>query len=127
MDAVLGPLFRHWPWGSFDVETRAWTPAVDMIDRHDEVVMRADLPGLDRMDVELIVAQGVFQLRGERRADAEAPQGNYFCLERWSGRFARTMRLPAGVDPDQMTATVKNGVRRTSRAPAVARFRIVVR
>jgi HSP20 family protein len=84
---------------------------VDLIDRPGEVLVRADLPGLDRDDVRLTVERGVLRLSGVRRTDTEATPGDsYHCVERWAGPFARTLRLPAGVDPTQLTVTLEHGV-----------------
>jgi HSP20 family molecular chaperone IbpA len=100
-----------WPWGRFDVAVSTWSPAVDLIDRPDEVVVRADLPGFDREGVQLTAEPGVLHLRGVRRMNTDTmPGDSYHCVERWSGSFARTIRLPVEVDAGQMTATVTHGV-----------------
>ena len=98
-----------WSSGRFDVAAGAWSPSVDLIDRHDEVVVRVDLPGLGRDGVQLTAEPGVLHVRGARRDDT-MPGDSYHCVERWSGPFARTIRLPAAVDAGQMTATVTHGV-----------------
>jgi HSP20 family molecular chaperone IbpA len=103
----LGP----WPWTRIALGPGAGWPAVDLIDRPGEVVVRADLPGLDRDAVQLTVEPRMLHLRGVREADADATPGDsYQCVERWSGPFDRTIRLPAGVDPDQSTVTLERGV-----------------
>jgi HSP20 family protein len=107
---VLGGGFL-WPGGRFDVGACAWSPPLDLIDRHGEVVLRIDLPGLDRADVQLTVEPGMLHLRGVRGVHADATPGDsYHCAERWCGRFARALPLPAGVDTDQMTAHLEHGV-----------------
>ena len=100
-----------WPWGRFDVAVGMWSPAVDLIDRPEEVVVRADLPGFDREGVQLTAEPGVLHLGGVRRMNTDTmPGDSYHCVERWSGPFARTIRLPAEVDAGQVTATVTHGV-----------------
>jgi HSP20 family protein len=95
---------------------------VDVIDRPGEVLVRADLPGLERDDVRLTVEPGVLRLSGVRRTDADAlPGDSYHCVERWAGPFARTLRLPAGVDTARSTVTLEHGVlevRLPKRVPA---------
>lgn len=104
---ALGP----WPWARVAFDPGVGSPPVDLIDRPGEVLVRADLPGLDRDDVRLTVEPGVLRLSGVRRADAEATPGDsYYCVERWAGPFARTFRLPAGVDTTQLTVTLEHGV-----------------
>jgi HSP20 family protein len=103
----LGP----WPWARVAFGPGAGSPPVDLIDRPGEVLVRADLPGLERDDVRLAVEPGVLRLSGVRRTDAGAmPGDSYHCVERWAGPFARTLRLPAGVDTTQLTVTLEQGV-----------------
>lgn len=110
-ETEVTPGAHAWPWGRFDVAAGAWLPAVDLIDRPGEVVVRADLPGFDREGVQLTAEPGMLHLRGVRRMNADTmPGDSYHCVERWSGPFARTIRLPAEVDMEQMTATVVHGV-----------------
>jgi HSP20 family protein len=114
----LGP----WPWARVAFDPGVGSPPVDLIDRPGEVVVRADLPGLDRDDVRLTVGPGVLRLSGVRRTDADATPGDsYHCVERWAGPFARTLRLPAGADTTQLTVTLEHGVlevRLPKRVPA---------
>ena len=94
-----------------DVTTGPWFPAVDVIERHHEVVVRADLPGVDRDDVQVRAEPGALHLLGVRRMSVDTlPGDSYHCVERWSGPYARTIRLPAAVNAEQMTAAVAHGV-----------------
>jgi HSP20 family molecular chaperone IbpA len=107
---VLGHL-GAWPWARIALGPGTGLPAVDVIDRPSEFVVRADLPGLEREDVQVIVEPRTLHLRGVRGTDAGTTPGDlYQCVERWSGPFARAIRLPAGVDPDQSTVTLAHGV-----------------
>jgi HSP20 family protein len=80
------------------------------VDRKNEVVLRADLPGLTEKDVELTLQNGNLNIRGERKEEKETKEENYYCSERWSGTFFRTLPLPAGVEADKISATFKEGV-----------------
>jgi HSP20 family protein len=110
MDELFGRFFREGPWPRLAGETRGWAPAVDMIDRKDEVVLRADLPGLEQKDIEVSVEQGILTIRGERKEEKEVKEQDYYASERWAGAFARSLALPPGVDVEKITATFKNGV-----------------
>ena len=90
--------------------TRGWSPAVDMIDKKDEIILRADLPGLDQKDINVRVENGVLMINGSRQEEREAREEDYYCCERWSGVFSRSISLPPGVDQDKIRATFKNGV-----------------
>lgn len=110
MEDLLGRFFRDWPWPGRGGEARGWAPAVDLVDRKEEVVLRADLPGLDQKDLEVHVEEGVLTIRGERKGEKEVREEDYYCCERWAGTFARSLALPPGVDPEKIKATFRNGV-----------------
>lgn len=97
----------QWPWGEPE---RGWMPAVDMVERKDEIVVRADLPGLEEKDIEVTVQDGTLMIRGERKEEKEEKAEDYYCCERSYGAFTRTLGLPAGVDADKVKATFSKGV-----------------
>lgn len=99
--------FPQWPWGERE---HGWTPAVDMIDHKDEIVLRADLPGLEDKDIEVTVQDGALTIRGERKEEKEEKKEDYYYSERRYGAFARTLMLPAGVEADKVKATFAKGV-----------------
>jgi|SRR5262245_61794271 len=106
MEEMFGRPLR-WPWGDGE---RGWTPAVDMIDRQDEIMLRVDLPELDEKDIEVTVQDGMVTIRGERKEEKEEKRKDYYYGERTYGAFARTLALPAGVDRDKVKATFTKGV-----------------
>jgi HSP20 family protein len=106
MEDMFGRL-PAWPWGERE---QGWAPAIDMLDRKDEIVLRADLPGLQEKDIEVTVQGGAITIRGERREESEERKEDYYCCERSHGVFARTLPLPTGVDADRVKATFKSGV-----------------
>ncbi len=110
MGDVFGRFFQDWPWAGLTERGRAWVPAVDMIDRPDEVIVRADLPGLEQKDVNVTIQEGVLTVRGERKAEPEEKEEDYYCCERTFGAFARSLSLPPGVDAEKVKATFKNGI-----------------
>jgi HSP20 family protein len=110
MDETFDRWLSGWPWPFGRAETLGGAPAVDVVDRKNEVVLRADLPGLTEKDVELTLQNGNLTIRGERKEEKETKEENYYCSERWSGAFSRTLPLPAGVEADKMSATFKEGV-----------------
>lgn len=110
MEDLFGRFFREWPWARGAGEIRGWAPAVDMMDRKDEVIIRADLPGLEQKDIEVNVGEGALTIRGQRKGDQEVKEENSYYAERWTGSFARSVALPPGVDAEKIRATFKNGV-----------------
>jgi HSP20 family protein len=88
----------------------AFVPAADLAVTGTDIVLTLDVPGLTSDDVSIEVVDNTLIVRGERRRD-DAPEGTQYAhLERGVGRFERSVRLPAGVDPDAVTASLENGV-----------------
>jgi HSP20 family protein len=107
---MVSRMFDDWLSPRMAGEARGWSPAMDMIDRKDEIVLRADLPGLEQKDIQVNVENGMLTIRGTREGEHEAKEDDYYCCERWAGSFSRTITLPPGFDPDMINATFKNGV-----------------
>jgi len=92
------------------LRTLAFVPAADVAVSDSDIVLTFDLPGLTADDVSIEVVDNTLVVRGERRR-ADTPEGTeYAHLERGVGRFERSVRLPADVDPDAVTASLENGV-----------------
>ena len=88
----------------------AWTPAVDIFETEESVVLRADLPGVDLADIDLRIEDSILILRGERKFSKEEKQEDFLRIERSYGSFQRTFRLPGNVDQDHIQATHRDGV-----------------
>jgi HSP20 family protein len=88
-----------------------WTPAVDVFDRQDEIVLNVELPGLTAEDIDIEVDDNVLTIRGERTFDETVEEGRYYRVERQYGQFSRSLTLPQnGVKADAIAATFDNGV-----------------
>lgn len=95
-----------------DVMSRGdWVPAVDIYenDKH-EIVIRAEMPGMKREDIELRVENNTLTLRGERKREAEVRDEQYHRVERAYGAFVRSFSLPSTVDAGHVSAEYKDGV-----------------
>ncbi len=79
-----------------------------MIDRKEELVLRANLPGLEQKDIDVSVEDGMLTIRGERKEEKEAKA--YYCCERWTGAFARSIALSPGVETERVRATFRKGI-----------------
>ena len=87
------------------------TPEVDMYDEGHEIVMKADLPGINKEDLHLdLTAENVLTLSGERKMEETVEKGGIYRSERTYGRFERSFELPADVDYEKITANLKEGV-----------------
>ena len=100
------------PYGDEGIARGAWTPGVDIYENKDEIVLEAELPGMNREDFELTVENNVLTLRGERRFEKKDDTDNYHRVERSYGAFSRSFTLPQTVSPDTAPAEYKNGVLR---------------
>lgn len=98
------------PWRHAPVEARGWGPLVDMVDRKDEVLVRAELPGLRKEDIRVSVTGDVLTIEGERKLEEEAKEEDYYCCERAYGRFYREISLPVGIQRDKIKSTYRDGV-----------------
>lgn len=87
-----------------------WTPAVDIFDTADAIVLRAELPGLTPEDIDIEIDDNVLTLKGERRFQEQVDEGRYYRLERAYGHFQRSVTLPQGVKADEISASFDNGV-----------------
>jgi HSP20 family protein len=90
--------------------TRRWVPAMDLVETDDHLVLKADLPGMRREDVEIEIKDGVLTVAGERRTDHEEKSEGFYRVERAFGRFSRSLTLPDGVDADSIAAEFEDGV-----------------
>ena len=87
-----------------------WNPVVDVYDNEDNIVIKAELPGIDKKDINIDVKDGVLTLKGERSYDNEVKKEKYYRRERSFGKFVRTFQLPADVDPEKIIADYKDGI-----------------
>src|SRR3954471_21495886 len=89
----------------------SWVPAVDIFetDNHD-LIVRAELPGMTRENIEVSVENSTLVLKGEKKLDSEVKEENYRRIERAYGMFHRSFTLPNTVDASRISAEFKNGV-----------------
>lgn len=87
-----------------------WRPVVDIYENEDTVVVKAELPGVDKKDIKVDLKDGVLTLSGERSHEKEVKEENYYRKERTFGSFHRSFSVPAEIDPDKIKAEFKDGV-----------------
>ncbi|MBS2027651.1 MAG: Hsp20/alpha crystallin family protein [Deltaproteobacteria bacterium] len=100
-------------FGSFEplraVEEESW-PNVDVYEDKEEVVFRAELPGIEQKDVEVVLEDSTLTIRGERKLFNEEKRENYRRIETGYGAFSRSFALPSTIDRDKLRAEMKKGV-----------------
>ena len=87
-------------------------PSIDVAKTDKEIVITAEMPGLERKDVEISLENDMLTIRGEKKVEREKEDKNksYHLIERNYGVFYRVLQLPPGVDPSKVQATMANGV-----------------
>lgn len=98
------------PFGALGEPERGFAPAVSVEQTDDELVVRADLPGMDEKDVHVELQDGALVLSGERSEEKEGGRGQTSWSERRYGSFKRVVALPHGIDGDSAKASFKKGV-----------------
>jgi HSP20 family protein len=87
-----------------------WAPLVDIYEQDGNLVLKAELPGVDPKHVDIRVENNVLMLRGERQLDTQVKRDSYHRVERAYGRFTRSFSLPTVVDTEKIDAQYKDGV-----------------
>ncbi len=87
-----------------------WNPSVDVFETDNEVVFKAELPGMDAKDIDVKLENNILTLKGERHFEKEAKEENYHRVEREYGSFSRSFALPTAVNGDKVSAEYKDGV-----------------
>ncbi len=85
-------------------------PAADLYEEGNELVLRADLPGLEKKDVDIHIADNILTVSGERKKEETVERGSYYSYERTHGSFYRRFSLPADIDVNKVKAHMENGV-----------------
>lgn len=104
-DQVFGGLMRR-P----EAQVAEWAPAIDVLVRDGNLVIRAELPGVKQEDVDITLQDNVLTISGERKAEREERRGGYYVRERRYGSFRRSLTVPEGTDEGKIHARFENGV-----------------
>ncbi|HSK83733.1 MAG TPA: Hsp20/alpha crystallin family protein [Rubrobacter sp.] len=107
---LLGPLGRGRGRQEGAQQLAQWAPAVDVLTKDGDLVIRAELPGLKQEDVDISLQNGVLTISGEHKVDEEEERGGYHVRERRYGSFRRSMTLPEGTDESKIHARFEEGV-----------------
>ncbi len=87
-----------------------WTPVVDIEETDDDIIVTAEIPGLNKDEIKITSTGNTLTISGERKREKEEKGKTYHRIERSYGKFVRTISLPVEVDPDRTKATYKDGL-----------------
>jgi len=119
MEQEMGRIWREgWPFGPWLTtlprrlrETpTSWIPRTDVYERNGTLVVKAELPGMKREELDVTIEDDDLVIKGERKAESEVKEQDYYRSERSYGSFYRRTPLPEGADPTMITATYADGV-----------------
>ena len=109
MDRVWDSFFEGRP-GRRNREEGEWLPSLDVAETKGDLVVRAELPGMDPKDIDISLSEGVLTIRGEKKQEKEEKEEGYHLIERSYGSFTRSIRLPKEVQSEKIEASFKNGI-----------------
>lgn len=91
-------------------EEGEWLPSLDVAETKDEIVVKAEVPGMEPKDIDISLSDGLLTIKGEKKQEREEKEEDYHLVERSYGTFTRSIRLPKEVRRDKISASYKNGV-----------------
>jgi HSP20 family protein len=97
---------RRWPWRG----TQMSVPAVDLYEEKDQIIAKAELPGIEKDDIQVNITDHLLTIMGEKKKEEEIKEKAYYRAERSYGSFSRTVELPSEIQFDKARASFKNGV-----------------
>lgn len=106
----LRPLHFDWPTSDIALPFNGHLPKVDVIDRENDILIRAETPGVEKKDLDITVGEDNVTIKGTTRREAENEKGDYYRHELSEGSFSRTIGLPASVDSPKAKANFKDGI-----------------
>jgi len=92
------------------VAERAWMPPIEMYEKNDHYMVRAELPGLKKEDIDISVVGETLTIKGEKKTEEEVKEDDYYFCERSYGNFQRSVTLPSAVDAKKIEAKFNDGV-----------------
>ena len=97
-------------WRSIPTLEMGWAPAIEVFEKEDKFVVKAELPGMKEEDIDISVVGDTLTVKGERKAESEVKEEDYYCCERSYGSFSRSIAVPSNVDAKKIEASYEDGV-----------------
>jgi len=115
-------------WRRVPATEMGWAPAIEVFEKEDNFVVKAELPGMKQEEIDVSVIGDTLTIKGERKAESEVKEEDYYCCERSYGSFSRSIALPSNVDANKIAASYEDGVLEVSlpKAPEVKPKKIAV-
>jgi len=107
---VFGRPFIPANWANLGWEEKVWAPSIDVIEKEDKYVVKAELPGVDDEDINISISGNMLKIEGEKQSETEENEEGYHYSEASYGSFARTITIPDSVDVSKIEASCTKGV-----------------
>ena len=107
---ILGRPFLPAIWRRIPTMEMGWAPAIEVFEKEDKFVVKAELPGMKEEDIDISVVGDTLTIKGERRAESQVKEEEYYCCERSYGSFSRSIAVPSNVDAKRIEASYEDGV-----------------
>ncbi len=106
---IFGRPFAPAVWRRFPAEM-GWAPPIEVFEKEDKFIVKAEIPGMKEEDIDVSVVGDTLTIKGERKAETEVKEEDYYCCERSYGSFSRAISLPSTVDAKKIEASYEDGV-----------------
>jgi HSP20 family protein len=125
---IFGRPFLPSVWRRIPTMEMGWAPAIEVFEKEDKFVVKAELPGMKEEDIDISVVGDTLTVKGERKTESEVKEEDYYCCERSYGSFSRSIAVPSNVDAKKIEASYEDGVLEVSlpKAPEVKPKKISV-
>jgi len=97
-------------WWRVPTEELGWTPSVEVYEKGDNFVVRAELPGMKKEELDISVLGDTLTIKGERKTESEVKEEDYYRCELCYGKFSRSIALPTAVEAGKVEASYENGI-----------------
>ena len=97
-------------WRKLPTNGHAWSPSIEVVEKNDRYIVKAELPGVKKEDVDISISENVLTIKGERKETANVKEEEIQYCEMTYGSFSRSFTLPTRVDADKISATYENGI-----------------
>ena len=112
MNTAFDRFFEEFAKGTPFIEKSEWLPSIDITEDDKGVLLRVEVPGIDKKDIDITASGGLLTIKGEKKKDLEEKDACCHRVESHYGSFQRTLRLPEDVESDKIDASYKDGVLR---------------
>ncbi len=109
MDRLFNQFFSR-PFDSEELPEVDWSPRVDIMEKDNEYIVKAETPGMKKDDIKITMQDNVLSIKGEKKEEVKEEDKNYHLCERRYGKFVRSFRLPTPVEAKKINASYKDGI-----------------